>query len=559
MSKRKTAKTPPQIAPTTAVGDKMSASFVVPKWLPLTFILVATTLIRLQYLDIPLERDESIYSYIGKLALNGGKPYVDFFEMKPPIMFYSYALLVGIFGYSATGVHLAATALGTLNTFFTFALARKIGGLRVAYLSATAYAISLLNPGVYGSYLLSENVALAWGLPAVLWALNYPNTTNRKQLFATGFLLAMAFLTKQTAGVLAASVGVYWLTQWFSQRKETPFSTFFKPILSVILGFLLPILLVIVGLWVIGSWKDAFFWLYDYPNLYANEITPAESELAFGLMRRLVFTGYSGYFITAGLGVLALILSKKPTSAKFFLMTWAILAIFTVSIGKRFYGHYWLLALPVLAILGGTVFQELHLWLHQKMGRIEAAIVAVLGVLWSIHAVFMQPSYYINPPLTEISRTFLPGNPFVEHQVLANYIQKIIQPNEQIAVFGSDPQYFIYLNKISPIRHVYFPLISNAQFPNATIWQDETIDAFKKTKPKYVIWNKYPIAWMYKPAFSQRLYDQLFEEMMQHYELVAFVENPSFNKVVEVKEPEKGGKIPAAATYISVLKRRDGF
>ena len=90
-----------------------------PKWLPLTLILAITTLIRLQYLDMPLERDESIYSYIGKLALNGGKPYVDFFEMKPPVMFYSYALLVGIFGYSATGVHLAATALAALNAFFT--------------------------------------------------------------------------------------------------------------------------------------------------------------------------------------------------------------------------------------------------------------------------------------------------------------------------------------------------------------------------------------------------------------------------------------------------------
>ena len=209
MSKRKTAKTPTQ--PITLLGsaqshtmanagaDPLFKPFIVPKWLPLTLILVITTLIRLQYLDIPLERDESIYSYIGKLALNGGKPYVDFFEMKPPIMFYSYAFLIGIFGYSATGIHLAATAIVTLNTYFTFAIARKIGGLQVGYLSATAYGIWSLSPGVYACYLLSENVALAWGLPAVLWALNYPNTTNRKQLFAVGFLLAMAFLTKQVA------------------------------------------------------------------------------------------------------------------------------------------------------------------------------------------------------------------------------------------------------------------------------------------------------------------------------------------------------------------------
>jgi Dolichyl-phosphate-mannose-protein mannosyltransferase len=557
MPKIKTTKTPPHKAPTTTVSDKSSTSFTVPKWLPLTLILVITTLIRLQYLDIPLERDESIYSYIGKLALNGGKPYIDFFEMKPPMMFYSYAFLMGIFGYSATGVHLSATFLAAFNTLFTFLIARKLSGLQVAYLSAIAYSIWSLSSGIYGVYLMSENVALAWGLPAVLLALNYPNKINSRQLFTIGFLLAMAFLVKQTAGALAASLGVYWLAQWFSHRTETPFWAFFKQILSVILGFVSPILLIIIGLWAIGSGKDALFWMFDYPSLYASEVSIADSDAAFGLMHRLVFTDYEGYFIAAILGMLAIILSKKPLSDTLFLLTWAGSAVFTVSIGGRYYGHYWLLALPVLAILGSLFFTELALWLRQKMGRIEATIVLILGILWSIHAVFRQPSYYFNPPLTEISRTFSPGNPYVDHQIFANYIQKIIAPTDQIAVFGSDPQYFIYLNKISSIRHVYFPLISNGQFPNATIWQDETIAAFKTTKPKYVIWNKYPIAWMYKPNFSQRLYDELFEEMMQHYDLVAFVENPSLNTVVEVKEPQNGGKIVAASTYISVLKRRD--
>ena len=111
---------------TTKQNTSNSLSF----WLPLSIILVVIALLHLQYLDIPLERDESLYAYFGKIALGGGIPYYDFYEMKPPMLFYSYALLIAVFGYSATGVHLAVVALAVANTFFTFKIARKIGHSR---------------------------------------------------------------------------------------------------------------------------------------------------------------------------------------------------------------------------------------------------------------------------------------------------------------------------------------------------------------------------------------------------------------------------------------------
>ena len=163
-------------------------------WMPLSIILAVIAILHLQYLDIPLERDESLYAYLGKIALGGGTPYYDFYEMKPPMLFYSYALLIGLFGYSATGVHLAVVALAVANTFFTFQIARKIGGIQVAYLSAIAFGLWSLNPGIQGVYLMSENVALLWGLPAILMALDYHQGLSTKRLFAIGFLLSLAFL-----------------------------------------------------------------------------------------------------------------------------------------------------------------------------------------------------------------------------------------------------------------------------------------------------------------------------------------------------------------------------
>ena len=104
----------------TVISKDKSASTIFPSWLPLSIILVVIAILHLQYLDIPLERDESLYAYLGKIALGGGKPYYDFYEMKPPMLFYSYALFIGVFGYSATGIHLAVVVIAVANTFFTF-------------------------------------------------------------------------------------------------------------------------------------------------------------------------------------------------------------------------------------------------------------------------------------------------------------------------------------------------------------------------------------------------------------------------------------------------------
>ncbi len=555
--KRNTSKPQTQIkTQNTPVITKETTSFVIPTWLPLTLILVATALLRLQYLDIPLERDESLYSYIGKMALGGGKPYVDFYEMKPPVLFYSYAVLVGIFGYSGVGIHLAATVLAVANTFFTYRIAKKLGGLNGAYFAAMAYALWSLSPGVYGAYLMSENIQLIWGLPAILLALNYPTQTSTKQLFAIGVLLAMSFLVKQTSVVLVAVVGLYWLSQWFLNRKETAFWVYFKPILWAIGGYLTPIVLTIGGLWAIGSGNDAKFWLLEYPRLYASEVAQADADSAFSLMKSLVFTGYEGYFLITLLGVLVVCLSKRRRSEKILLISWAALTVLTVAIGRRFYGHYWLFTLPALSILGSLFFQELSDWLRQKMGSFAATAAVVMGFLWSIHALFIVPIVYFDPPVADISRAYSPGNPYYEHQVFSNYLEKIIQPNDRLAVFGSDPQYFIYLNKKSPIRHMYFPFIVNAKFEKARTWQNETVETFKKTQPEYVIFNNYPIAWMYQPTYSQQMYVDILDHISKAYTLVAYIENPTMNATVEIKEAKNAFTKPTTASYIAFYKRK---
>ena len=56
-------------------------------WLHLGIITVFLLILRISLIDLPLERDESAYAYLGKRAMEGLAPYRDFYEMKPPLLF----------------------------------------------------------------------------------------------------------------------------------------------------------------------------------------------------------------------------------------------------------------------------------------------------------------------------------------------------------------------------------------------------------------------------------------------------------------------------------------
>lgn len=63
----------------------------------LLILVFITYSIRSKFYGIPFERDEGAYSYYGKLLLEGGIPYKDFYEQKFPGMFYFFAFIVKFF------------------------------------------------------------------------------------------------------------------------------------------------------------------------------------------------------------------------------------------------------------------------------------------------------------------------------------------------------------------------------------------------------------------------------------------------------------------------------
>ena len=71
--------------------------------------------LRLNLIHIPIERDEGIFGYMGSAILNGDLPYKDYFDTKPPLIFYIYAFMLLFVPQDQIGIH---TFLHIYN-FFT--------------------------------------------------------------------------------------------------------------------------------------------------------------------------------------------------------------------------------------------------------------------------------------------------------------------------------------------------------------------------------------------------------------------------------------------------------
>src|SRR5690349_4833439 len=74
-------------------------------WIFLAVTILFVTAVRLRILDTPLERDEGEYAYAGQLMLQGVPPYKLAYNMKLPGTYMAYALIMALFGQSASGIH----------------------------------------------------------------------------------------------------------------------------------------------------------------------------------------------------------------------------------------------------------------------------------------------------------------------------------------------------------------------------------------------------------------------------------------------------------------------
>ncbi|MFZ0307381.1 MAG: hypothetical protein WAL89_04350, partial [Candidatus Sulfotelmatobacter sp.] len=94
----------------------------------LLLVIVFFAFVRVRLRDVPLERDEGEYAYVGQLMLQGIPPYKIAFNMKLPGTYAAYAAMMAVFGETASGIRMGLLLVNVAATILVFFLGKYLYG-----------------------------------------------------------------------------------------------------------------------------------------------------------------------------------------------------------------------------------------------------------------------------------------------------------------------------------------------------------------------------------------------------------------------------------------------
>src|SRR5712692_889959 len=137
-------------------------------WASVVLVVIAAGLIRLRLLNVPLDRDEGEYAYIGHLLRDGVLPYAGAYSMKLPGIYAVYAGLLKVFGETPAGIRLGLILVTSASTVCVFILGRRLLGPWPGVTAAATFATLTLSPAFLGIVANAEHFAVLPGLVGII-------------------------------------------------------------------------------------------------------------------------------------------------------------------------------------------------------------------------------------------------------------------------------------------------------------------------------------------------------------------------------------------------------
>lgn len=128
----------------TTLAGRLRAALSAPN---LAFIAVVGVVIlaALPVLAYPMGRDQGMYANIGLSILNGGTPYRDMWDIKPPPIYYLYAGAIGLFGQTTWAVHMLDFIFVPITMYALYRIGLRVMSRQGALLAAALFGVFYFN------------------------------------------------------------------------------------------------------------------------------------------------------------------------------------------------------------------------------------------------------------------------------------------------------------------------------------------------------------------------------------------------------------------------------
>lgn len=412
------------------VAGRMSRVLLVVLLLAAMGLLVATTFM------VSVGNDVGTFLTIADGVNRGQLPYRDFFDHKPPGIYYLFALILQVSGHSLTAVRVVHLVAIVMVAGLTALLARRLhdgvtgmlAGLMVLY-GGSAFSATQMTAEVW--------VAL-FTVCAIGWLLRRWPTSDLAwtDWLLVGLLLGLATLFKQTALLTLLAVAI-----WAGFCPD-PRITLTRRLPGLFLGFAMPIIL--AGLYFASQngltelWTDVVV-----ANMCCYGAQERASLLRDGLVIvrafPLFWLGLAAALVMAPATLHRTKLGAPPAAA----LLWLVVATSLLPLAHRAYIHYLFHAMPAAAILSAAAVVVVIKRLAAKSALAAGVTACILLALALVDA----PRW---PP-------YLAWTQRVQRQQseVVEFIQKHTATEEPILAISSEPQFYFLSDRPPATRWLY--------------------------------------------------------------------------------------------------------
>jgi hypothetical protein len=455
--------------------------------------------IRFKERAMPLERDEGEYAYMGQLLLQGIPPYKIAANMKLPGTYAAYAAIMAVFGQNTTGIHLGLIAVTSLCGLLIFLIGKYLWTPLAGTVAGCAYLLLAIRPAVLGNVAHATHFVMLAALAGVLLLLYALDRKRASLFFASGLAFGFAFLMKQPGIFFGIFGGCYWL--WREIKSGFSFRNFAVRGGALAAGIVLPYALTCLWLLHAGVFREFWFWTWTYARAYGTMETWADAWHDYlKVILPWAFRPFALWEL-ALLGVVAPFWNRYARARGGFIAGFLLTSCLAVIPGLYFRPHYFILVLPAGALCIGIALECLQQEARKLWNGRFAFVPLTYFVIIYLLAVRGQwrDSFHLGP--NDLSEKIYAAG-FVQAVSAADFIRSHSTPQDEIGVFGSEPEICFYAKRRCATSFLYiYPLFEDQ--PYSEDMQDQMKREYQERRPRFLVVVDDWSSWNWDPTLEE--------------------------------------------------------
>ena len=445
-------------------------------------ICLLPVVLYLPFLNEPLLRDEGFYASVAQSILDGGVPYRDAFDNKPPLIFGWYALSFLMFGEEVWAPRLLVAGLLSITSLLVYVEGRLLFSHRIGLMASAVFGLSI-GVAAFGTNANTEYFMLLPMVGALVSFTAGHQSGNLGFTLLAGFLAGLAVMTKETSifclALLPLLIAVPQIrSDGFRVIRD---AKLWRMLAALFAGAVAAGLVVASPFVITGSLGDFFQSVVLYAALYVGEGSLGDKLWALAGAPVYLMTVAGPLVLLSIAGVAYLY--RTNSSAAPLLIGWAVASVAGIIVVGRFYAHYYVILLPAMALLvpvGVTQLREL------RTSALKTCLVSLVLPLSLFLPILINGAIYVQPDHDARYLAKFRGVAAVEFHVdspsLAAYLAEHTGKGDFIYNLGFQSELYFYANRPSPTRFLFdHPFAVNHDF------ELEAVADLENNKPLYIV------------------------------------------------------------------------